>query len=93
MLLTFHVEQKVILLIGPVASNRNSYILFTGVSVENSFSRTAAADGFGLPGRTNVHIGIDLTSGGGVLPVLLSGEVDERQVDRLTAGHSDEPRT
>jgi len=80
-------------LTGLVAFNRYSYILSTGVSVENSFSGTAAADGFGFLRRTDVHIGIDLTSGDGILLVVPSGEVDERQVDRLTAGHSDKPRT
>ena len=98
-MLTLYVQKKVqLLLTGVVASDRNFYILFTGVCVDDFLTRSAAADVGGCRSRTDVHPGVDLTLGilasaGTLSRRLLCSEVEQRHVDCLTVRNSDKPRT
>jgi len=98
--LTFDMQKKVeILLTGAIAPDGNSNISSTGVCVNDSLPLGAAADDGRIGCSSDVHLSVDRTRGKlfhGVQCrrlVLLNGEVDQRDVDRLTVRHSEEPRT
>ena len=72
------------------ADDRNLYVFFAGVGVENSLTKIATADGGGFGGCACRHRAVDLARdvlasllmSGGTVP---SGEVEQRHVDRLAA--------
>jgi len=99
-MLTFNMQKKVEILTGSIASDRNSNILSTGVSVKNSMPLTAAADGGRFSCCSNIHLSVDRTRVQLVFTRvlcrrlgLLNSEIVQRDIDCLTVRHSEEPWT
>ena len=91
--------QKKVEMSGATASDLDPYVLFTGAGVENPPPTIATADVRGFRGCTRRHPGVDpargmlASSGGGVVILVLDGEVEQRHVDSLTACDPDLPWT
>jgi len=91
-MLTFNTKKKVeSLLTGTATPDRNSNILSTSGSMENSLPLTAAADDGRFSSCSNVHLSVDGTRGKLDFTrlvccrlILLNSEVDESDVDFLT---------
>ena len=78
---TFDVQKKVGM---SGTDDRNLYVFFAGVGVDNSLTKIATADGGGFGGCAGRHRAVDLAHG--VLRSRVpSGEVEQRHVDGLAA--------